>query len=285
MGAPGTASRLEQSVAGAEIWVTAQRRAQDLASALERHGAAVTIVPTLAVKRRIDDAALVERTRQLVGRAPDILVVTTGFGLRGWIETADENGLGAGIATLLAGTRVIARGPKASGALRRAGVQASWVAPTESSREVLDVLRGEGVAGRQIAVQLDGVGDLGLGAGLREAGAEVVELPVYRSVAPADPQLVARTTEDVAAGRFAAVAFTSAPGARGWLDAVTQLGLTDRIRDRAASGSLVLASVGPQTAEPLLDISMHTIWPPRGRLGALVRLIVDELSSPGRGGA
>ncbi len=281
MGAPGTASRLEQSVAGAEIWVTAQRRAQDLASALERHGAAVTIVPTLAVKRRIDDAALVERTRQLVGRAPDILVVTTGFGLRGWIETADENGLGAGIATLLAGTRVIARGPKASGALRRAGVHASWVAPTESSREVLDVLRGEGVAGRQIAVQLDGVGDLGLA----QTGDEVVELPVYRSVAPADPQLVARTTEDVAAGRFAAVAFTSAPGARGWLDAVTQLGLTDRIRDRAASGSLVLASVGPQTAEPLLDISMRTIWPPRGRLGALVRLIVDELSSPGRGGA
>lgn len=51
---------------------------------------------------------------------------------------------------------------------------------------------GRGVDGRRIAVQLDGVGDPELLDGLREAGADVVELPVYRAVAAADPQLVAR---------------------------------------------------------------------------------------------
>lgn len=277
--APEPSGELEQSIAGTEVWVTAQRRAEDLASALERRGAAVTIASTLAVQRRIDEATLVERTRGLIGRTPDIVVVTTGFGLRDWLETAASNGLGEGVATLLAGTRVIARGPKGSGALQQAGLEAAWVAPSESSREILDVLRAEGVDGRRIAVQLDGVGDPELLDGLREAGADVVELPVYQAVAAADPQLVARTAQALAGGRFDAVAFTSAPGARGWLDAVREQDLTDSVRERTTSGSLLLASVGPQTAEPLLEASMRTIWPDRGRLGALIRLVVTELSA------
>lgn len=97
--APEPSGELEQSIAGTEVWVTAQRRAEDLASALERRGATVTIASTLAVQRRIDEATLVERTQDSIGRTPDIVVVTTGSGLRDWLETAASNGLGEGVAT------------------------------------------------------------------------------------------------------------------------------------------------------------------------------------------
>ncbi|SER73655.1 uroporphyrinogen-III synthase [Propionibacterium cyclohexanicum] len=258
--------------------MSAQRRADDLASALARRGAGVAIVPTLAVQRHADEARLIEQTRRLLSSAPDVIVVTTGFGLRGWIETADASGLGEAIAALLAGTRVLARGPKAAGALQQVGVRAQWVAPSESSQEILAVLLDEGVTGRRIAVQLDGVGDPALVEGLRRAGATVVELPVYRCAEPADPRATGRAARELGDGRFDAVAFTSAPGADGWLNSLHDSGCVDRVRARVDDGSLLLAAVGPQTAEPLLAAAMPAVWPERSRLGSLVRLIVAELS-------
>lgn len=262
--------------------MTAQRRAQDLASALVRRGSGALCVPTLSVERRTDERVLIDRTRQLIGHPPDVIVVTTGFGLRGWIETADASGLGEALAALLAATRVLARGPKAAGALQQSGVRPSWVAATESSAEILDLLVREGVEGADIAVQLDGAGDPGFAEGLRHAGARVVEMPVYRSVAAADPQAVELAAGELAAGRFDAVAFTSAPGASGWVDALLRAGAADPVRARVDSGGLLLAAVGEKTAEPLVSAGFGAHWPQRRRLGSLVRLIVAQLSRGSR---
>lgn len=258
--------------------MTAQRRADDLAAALMRRGARVLCVPTLDVERHADEQLLIDRTRQVIADPPGIIVVTTGFGLRGWIETADASGSGEALAALLASARVLARGPKAAGALQQAGVRPAWVAGTESSSEILEMLLGEGVGGTRIAVQLDGVGDPGLVAGLRRAGAGVVELPVYRSVEAADPLAVEQAAGELAAGRFDAVTFTSAPGAQGWLAGLQRDGARVRVRERVDSGDLVLAAVGGKTAEPLVDAGLSARWPQRARLGSLVRLVVSQLA-------
>ena len=60
-----------------------------------------------------------------------------------------------------AGTRLVARGPKARGALQAAGLSADWVAESETSTEIADFLLAEGVAGQRIAVQHHGAGDDG----------------------------------------------------------------------------------------------------------------------------
>ena len=74
---------------------------------------------------------LVERTRNLLYAPPDVVVITTAIGLRGWLEAAQAAGLDGPLGTLLAGCRVIARGPKALGALQAIGVTPDWVADSE----------------------------------------------------------------------------------------------------------------------------------------------------------
>ena len=73
--------------------------------------------------------------------------------------------------------------------------------------------------------------------------------------------------------------FTSAPGAAAWLAELRRLGRLDDVRELAAAGGLLLASVGPVTSEPLEVAGFDVVVPERWRMGALVRLVIMELGS------
>jgi uroporphyrinogen-III synthase len=189
----------------------------------------------------------------------DVVVLTTGIGFRGWLETAEAAGLGTKLVDALASTRLIARGPKASGALQAAGLTPDWVAESETSAEIAELLLAEGVVGQTIAVQHHGAGDDHLEERLTAAGATTQGLVVYRWGAPPDPDALTASVVDVAAGAYDAVAFTSAPGAAAWLTAARRHGVEDDIARATKDGTLVLAAVGPVTAEPLVAAGFEPI--------------------------
>lgn len=276
-------NQLGPVLAGTRILVTAQRRADDLALALQRRGGAVTIVPSLGVESHLDEHSLLRRTRQLLAEPADIVIVTTGIGFRGWLDAAETADVGHELVESLRVSRLIARGPKARGALQAAGLVADWVAESETSAEIADFLCTEGVEGVSIAVQHHGAGDDGLERRLTDAGASTTGLVVYRWGPPPDPAAVVQSVRDTAAATYDAVVFTSAPGASAWLDAVRTEGVGDEIVGLASSGRLVVAAVGHVTAEPLRVAGLDPIVPDRARLGALVRSLIMFLGEESTG--
>lgn len=270
---PGTPA-LHQVMAGCTVLITADRRAGELAAALERRGAAVRHAPALSMIPNADEPRLLDATRSLLAAPPDVLIVTTGVGFRAWIEAVDAHGLSDDLVAVLEGARIVARGPKAHGAIRAAGLEADWVAESETSAEVADVLLGEGVDGIRIAIQMHGAGADGLESALAAAGALVTELVVYRWGPAPDSELVRASAHAAATGEIDAVVFTSAPGAEAWLATVWAEGVQDALLERCRDGALVLAAVGPVTARPLLRRGLDPLLPERGRLGALVRALV-----------
>jgi uroporphyrinogen-III synthase len=265
---------LAQVMAGCTVLVTADHRSGDLAAALERRGASVRHAPALTMVSHVDDDTLLAATRTLAQTPPDILVVTTGVGFRAWIEAADAHGLHADVLAALAGTRILARGPKARGAIQAAGLTAAWMAESETSAEIADLLLGEGVAGQHVAVQQHGAGADGLDGALAAAGARVTNLVTYRWGPPPDPATVRASVWAVAEGEVDAVVFTSAPGAEAWLRAVEDEGLLAAVVERCAAGHVLAGAVGPVTAAPLERRGITPVQPDRARLGALVRSVV-----------
>jgi len=235
-----------------------------------RHAPALTIVP------HIDDEQLIARTRDLIADPPDVVVATTGVGFRAWVDAAEEAGLAEGLLAAVGGAQIVARGPKARGAIQQAGLAADWVAESETSAELGEFLVAEGVAGRRIAVQHHGSGSDGLDELFRAAGAEVVSLTVYRWGPPDEPETVRRSAQAAASGELDAVLFTSAPGAAEWLAAARRAEVLPALRARTASGRLLLAAVGPITAIPLEEEGLRPLVPDRGRLGFLVRAVVTH---------
>lgn len=258
-------------LAGARVGVTADRRADDQIDLLRRRGAAVVHGPAMRIVPLGDDADLLATTRALVARPPDIAVVTTGQGFRGWLEAADGWGLGDAVRGMLATATLVARGPKARGAVRGSGLREAWSADeTEASPEVLAGLLDAGVDGRRVAVQLHGDPMDAFRSSLRAAGADVVDVRVYRWEPPPDLPALDTLLDAVLAGDVDTVTFTSAPAVDGFVHRAADRGLRDAVLD-ALRGPVVATCVGPVTAAPLERLGVPSIAPERFRLGAMVR--------------
>lgn len=270
----GVAVTVDRPLLGFTVAITADRRRDELAALLERRGARVMFAPALRIVPIADDERLRESTEALVRQPPTIVIASTGIGVRGWMEAAEGWGLADGLVAALRGSYLIARGAKARGALRAVGLTDDWSPESEACDEVLAHLLGRGVAGERIAVQLHGDGQPEFLGALRDAGAEVVEALVYRWVSPADPAPLRKLVDAILAGQVDAVTFTSAPATEALLAAAGR----QRPQVLAAFREWVLAAcVGPVTAAPLRAAGVPCLTPPRSRLGALARALVDEL--------
>ncbi|RZU78186.1 uroporphyrinogen-III synthase [Micromonospora kangleipakensis] len=265
---------MADELAGFTIGVTADRRRDELAALLQRRGARVVLAPALRIVPLADDTDLREATRACLDRPPDILMANTGIGMRGWLEAAEGWGLAESLRSVLGQSYVVARGPKARGAIRAAGLHDQWSPASESCEEVVEHLRRRGVAGQVIAMQLHGDRQPECTAALEDAGATVIEVPVYRWAAPTDPAPLHRLIDLVAGRLVDAVTFTSAPAAEALLRAAGDR--TETVLE-ALRGDVLAGCVGAVTAEPLVRRGVPVSAPSRARLGALVRTIVDEL--------
>jgi uroporphyrinogen-III synthase len=266
---------------GFRVAVTSARRADELSALLRRRGATVTSAAAIAMVPLPDDHQLREHTEALIDVPPDVVIATTGIGFRGWVAAADGWGRTHELLVALGKARVMSRGPKATGALRAAGLPEEWSPESESSRELLHYLVEGGIDGQRIAVQLHGATDdwdpfPEFLDELRAAGADVVPIRVYRwNPAPRNgdfDQLVAGIAEE----KFDAVSFTSAPAVASVLMRATEMGIGDQVLSALRTGVHAMC-VGPVTARPLVRLGVPTSAPERMRLGALARHITDEL--------
>lgn len=262
-------------LSGYTVGVTADRRRDELAAMLERRGARVVLAPALRIMPLADDTELRDATSAVLDRLPDVVIANTGIGMRGWLEAAEGWGLAERLHRTLAGSYLVTRGSKARGVIQAAGLSDAWSAPSESFVEVLDHLRARGLTGQTVALQLHGDAKPEDITGLRDAGAEVIEVPVYRWAPPADPAPLHRLVDLITTKLVDAVTFTSAPAVTALLR-TAGAGRTETLLN-ALRTDVLAACVGPVTAAPLLRQGIPAVAPGRARLGALVRTIVDEL--------
>src|SRR5262249_21911717 len=109
----------------------------------------------------------------------------------------------------------------------------------------------------------------------RGAGAQVIEVSVYRWTPPADPAPLRRLTEMIVGRLVDAVTFTSAPAVTALLDCAGSSAA--EVLDALRSTDVLAACVGPVTAAPLPQRGVPVLDPSRARLGALAHALIDEL--------
>lgn len=263
---------------GFRIGVTSDRRSEDLIAAFERRGAEVLHAPTIRIAAADDDAELTRDTAAIIAARPDLLLATTSYGVRRWLEVADAAGLGADLADVLTRARILVRGPKARGAVRAAGLEDSGMSVDETTASLVDQVLAEGVDGLTVAVQLHGFPDVPQLDRLRDAGARVLTAAPYRWSLPEDSTRVLRLVDAICTGSVDAVTFTSAPAVDALLATAEQAGKLGAVLD-AFAGGVTAAAVGPVTAAPLEAAGLTPIVPHRFRMGALIRLVCEHLEA------
>lgn len=235
---------------GVRVLTLESRRKVEFRRLLERHGAEVVSAPALRELPLEENPAALELLERLRAGTLDGVVLLTGVGTRalaGAMRTAcsEEELLG-----LWRSVALLVRGPKPVAALREMGLAAEVRAPEPNTwRELLAALDAEWpVEGKSLALQEYGRSNDELIQGLRDRGAEVVPIRVYRWALPEDTAPLAHGIEELIAGRIEVTAFTTAVQLDHLLEFAAERG--EQVRD-ALRHSTVVASIGPTASEAL----------------------------------
>lgn len=268
-------------LSGFTIGVTADRRADEQMKLLSGRGAECVHGPVIKTHALGSEDQLRAATEAMLADPPVLVVLTTGLGVRGWLEASEVIHLGDELRDLLGSADLYARGPKANGALTTAGLDVAWTAPNARYDDIVEVMRERGIAGERIAVQLDGAGAGDLCEELEQMGADVVRVPVYRWSMPSDTVAAERLIRAAIERRVDALTFTARPAVENFLEIADFLGVGDALAD-ALAGDVASFCVGPVCARGLTDDDIAVPFvPQRHRLGAMVQQIAQHFATLG----
>ncbi|MEZ5376336.1 MAG: uroporphyrinogen-III synthase [Acidimicrobiales bacterium] len=269
--------RMDTSLDGVIVGVTAERRADQQARYLESLGAEVICAPVLQTIDARTNPRLIAATYDLIDHPADVLVVQTGQGFQWWLDAADNDDKLDGLLGSLRTTDVWCRGARASSAARAVGLAPTWEAATETVGDVAEHLTQVELRGHRVAIQLDGNDDQCLVDVARAQGAHVVELDVYRYAMPVDLEPCHDLIDRIITGHVDAVTFTTSAAIRHLRGIAASAGRL-RLLDRAFDGACVAVVVGPVCASAASDVGWTgVVRPPTPRIDAMLDALTAAL--------
>jgi uroporphyrinogen-III synthase len=260
-------------LADIRVAITADRRGAELAASLERLGALVTWGSTMTAVPPEQDTLLEVETRSMLAAEPTWLAVSTGSGLRAWLQAAEGFALRAEIESLLQRTRTVARGSKSHGALRALGIEPEFVSPKETMDDICSWLGDRLGSADVLAAQVHGGEVIGTLDALRPKLSAVLTVAPYRWTLPDDTGPARQVVGEILAGRVDVLAETSAPSVRNLFVIADQLGVRAELL-RALRSGVCIACVGSVTARAFEEVGIPVdLMPTRPRTADLLRSI------------
>lgn len=265
-------------LSGLTVLAFESRRATEMAELIRRHGGSPLVAPSMREVPLHENHAAFEFVERLERGEIDLVILLTGVGTRTLVDTVASRCPRERMAELLGRVTLVARGPKPVAALRELGLTPALVAPEPNTwREVLAALdREPGVRGLRIAVQEYGQSNPELLAGLRQRGADVEVVPVYRWALPENTQPLREALEALRAVGIDIAVFTSATQVDHLFLFAEQCGI-DGDALRKALARVVIASIGPVCSESLAAHGVRRdIEPEHPKMGHLVAAVAGN---------
>lgn len=269
-----TASR---PLSGYTVGITADRRSEEQIQLLEDRGATCIHGPMLETQALLADSRTAKATRALIEKPPDVTILSTGIGVRGWFSSADSLLLGNELRLALERSEIYARGPKAHGAAMTAGLDVGASRTWLSLDEIIDDLMSSCEPGMRVAIQLDGDPDALPISRLNDLFAEVIPVPVYQWTLPTNRSPAEDLTVAIANQKIDAVTFTARPAVQNFVSIARDMGLFDRVQ-LAARTTTALLCVGERTAAAVDEADLYVAgYPERPLLGTMVMMLTEQL--------
>lgn len=248
------------SFGGLRVLALESRYPKEIRRLILSHGGQPIVAPALREVRLFPNAQASAFVSGLAEKQFDMVIFLTGAGIRSLVASAEGVCSPEYLASSLRHVKVVARGPKPAGALAEIGVRADLTAPEPNTwREILRILDErlgtEVVRGMRVAIQEYGVPCSELLAGLKERGAIVTRVPVYRWDLPEDLTPLQSAAKMLADGEIDVVLLTAAVQAEHLVRIAGQVGIEEPMR--MGLERIVIASVGPTTTEHIAAIGLH----------------------------
>ena len=251
------------------------RRAREMAQLITNNGGRPVMAPsTREVPEGPNDDELKFAAKLLQDKFAAVIFLT-GVGTRHLAQAIESVCPREKLVAALSRTKVVARGPKPVAVLREFGVPISLAVPEPNTwRELLQALDDNRdqipLRGRQVAVQEYGVPNPELYAGLKERGADVFPVHVYKWEPPEDTAPLRDAISALTRRQIDVAMFTSSPQVRHLFQFAEEM----KAREAMVAGlnATVVASIGPTTTGTLREFGIAVdMEPTHPKMGFLVR--------------
>lgn len=253
------------------------RRASEMRSLIERQGGVAINAPSMREIPLEENTRAFEFGEKLLQGHYDVVIFLTGVGARGLIEVLELRHTREELFAALSKSTIILRGPKPAAVFREWKLKFDHqVREPNTWRELLELVDTQvPVIGKRIAIQEYGLPSVELVAGLKERGAEVDSVPVYRWDLPEDTGPLQDAIRATIAGEHDVLMWTSSFQLTAVLQVAESLGLKAEWLD--AARRCVIASVGPAATENLVAQSLPPdIEPDHPKMGPLVKAALER---------
>ncbi|MGB0065571.1 MAG: uroporphyrinogen-III synthase [Terracidiphilus sp.] len=264
---------------GIRVLSLESRRAVEAAKLIRTYGGDPLTAPAMREIAMSSDSAVIEFAEALMAGAFDLVIFTTGVGVRTLIKTVAEHLDQEKFLAALRSVKIAARGPKSSSALREAGIPITVVAPEPFTWRVLvqamEEKLGSDLDGMNVAVQEYGTSNPELLTALAERSVSITRVLVYQWALPEDVQPLREAVIALAHGHVDVVLFMNAGQVAHLFLMAERMGYTDALYE--GFRSTVIGSIGPSTTEGL---SMYRLIPDfepsQSKMGFLIKEIAEN---------
>lgn len=248
------------------------RMAAEITRLIERYGGRPLVAPALREIPLDDNSAALKFGVRLTTERVDILILLTGVGTTALFNLLKARYPWSSIVTALKQTAIIARGPKPVAALKAFDLQPTLTVPEPNTWidliSTLDEYRP--VKGLRVAVQEYGASNPDLLEALKQRGAEVFQVPIYRWALPENTEPLKHAISEILDGRIDVMLITNAAQIDHVMQLAEQEGSTAQFKD--ACKKMVVASIGPTASERLRSYDLPVdLEPSHPKMGILVK--------------
>jgi uroporphyrinogen decarboxylase len=267
-----TPKQPDRGFAGLLVAAFESRMATAMARLIEGQGGRALVAPSMREIPLEENTEALNFGEKLLADEYDILVLMTGVGTRTLVRTLETRHPRDTILAALGRVTRVCRGPKPVAALRDMGIDPGITVPSPNTWiEVLETLDEKApVRGKKLAVQEYGISNIEMLQGLRERGALVTRVPIYRWTLPEDLEPLRNALDALIAGKVDVALFTNANQIDNLMRVARDSGIDDQVN--AAFTRAAVGSVGPVASQSLRDHGVQVDFEPSNtKMGPLVR--------------
>jgi len=259
---------------GLRVGALESRMAAEMERLIIRHGGVPIVAPSMRELPLSENPQALEWGQALLADQVDMVVLLTGVGFRTLLDVVQTRYSLDAITDALRKTVLVVRGPKPVQELKELGLHPNILVPEpntwKDTLSALDASYPDGLQSMRVAVQEYGVSNSGFLEGLRERGAEVRPVPVYRWTLPDDLTPLKNLLQEVMDGILPVLLITNAVQVE---HIIKVLGEDEKINHfRKALHRMMVASIGQVASERLRHYGFPVdLEPSHPKMGILVK--------------
>ncbi len=256
------------------------RHAKTMADLVAKQGGLPFSAPAMKEVPLENNPEALRFAEELFSGHIDVLVLLTGVGTRALATVLETKYPKEKFLEALRTVTIVPRGPKPVRVLNEWGIPFALTVPEPNTwREILSTLDAHKdkvvLKGKRVAVQEYGVANEELLSGLKERGADILRVPVYRWALPDDLSPLKEAIERLLAGKIDVTVFTTAVQMTHLMEVAEQMGKKNELI--AALNKTVVSSVGPDCTETLRTNGVFVdIEPESPKMGPLIVTVAEK---------